>query len=102
MQSLFSSILLLKGDESAYYNVRTIHLSNDVTVETVKNELEAYQGKGAFLFNLHKVGNGADSTQMTFSPKKLEKILEFIHDNEDKFQVVTYSELFINGCSTGT
>ncbi|MDD4797611.1 MAG: polysaccharide deacetylase family protein [Eubacteriales bacterium] len=88
------NVLLLDRDEVCYFPIKTIHLLTDVSVETVTAELTACAGgDSAVLFNLHKMGDGADRTQMTFSPAKLREIVEFLHANEDTFQVVTYLTL---------
>lgn len=91
------NILFLKHNEAAYFPVKTIHLLTDVSSDAVISELAAYAGGNtAILFNLHKMGEGIDRTQMTFSPKKLEAIVEYLHANEDKFQVLTYSSMLAN------
>lgn len=89
------NILLLSRNKATYFNVKTIHLRTDISIESVQAELMACSGGDAtVLFNLHKIDGANDSTQMSFSPQKLEALIEFLHENEDKFQVVAYSCLF--------
>lgn len=88
------NVLLLSRNNATYFPVKTIHLLTDVSAETVQAELAACVGGDlAVLFNLHKIDGADDRTQMSFSPQKLEALIEFLHVNEDKFQVVTYSGL---------
>lgn len=88
------NVLLLKRNEATYFTVKTIHLPADVSTETAQAELIDCWSSGnqaAVLFNLHKISDINDSMQMSFPPQKLAALIEFIHANEDKFQVVTYS-----------
>ncbi|MEA4970410.1 MAG: polysaccharide deacetylase family protein [Candidatus Pelethousia sp.] len=89
------NVLLLNRNNTAYFPVKTIHLLTDVSAETAQAELMSYSGGGAaVLLNLHKIDEASDGSQMSFSLQKLETIIEFLHANEDKFQVVSYSCLF--------
>ena len=88
------NVLLLRRNEATYFPVKTIHLLTDVSTETALAELMACWSSGnsaAVLFNLHKIDEIDDPAQISFSPQKLAALIEFIHANEDKFQVVTYS-----------
>lgn len=86
------NVLLLSRNKATYFPAKTIHLFAYVSIETVQNELMACLGSdSAVLFNLHKIDRTDDKTQTSFSPQKLVALIEFIHANEDKFQVVTYS-----------
>ena len=89
------NILMLSRNKATYFQVKTIHLLTDVSVDAAQKELmSCYGGDAAELFNLHKIGEADDGSQMSYSPEKLAALIEFLHANEDKFQVVTYSRLF--------
>jgi peptidoglycan/xylan/chitin deacetylase (PgdA/CDA1 family) len=86
------NVLMLRNNRSYYLPVKTIHLLTDKSVESAQAELMAYiGGEPAVLLNLHKIDETDDGTQMSYSPEKLEALIEYLHANEDKFQVCTYS-----------
>lgn len=94
------NVLLLGRNETSYFPAKTIHLFTDVSVETIQTELMAFLGGNfAILLNLHKIEDvkTGDPARMSFSPQKLVALAEFIHDNEDKFQVVPYTCLLNSG-----
>lgn len=89
------NIIILDKDEIEYYHVSTINLLTDVPVSEAINKLRpALEEPKSIMFILHKIEDGNDGFDMTFSRNKLEQILMFIDQHKDKFQVVTYSQLF--------
>jgi len=88
------NILLFSGDDADYYHVKTIHMETDLSVEAVKEQLaEGRREERDILLNLHKLAEGADPANMTYSPQKLEELLAYLKENEAVFEVVTYTEL---------
>ena len=86
------NVILLRRNESAYFPVKILHLLTDVSAETVQAELmSCLGGESAVLFNLHKIDDTDNGTQMSYSRQKLDSLIEFLHTNEDQFQVVPYS-----------
>lgn len=96
-KSLMTSdnIIILDKDDIEYYHISAVNLLTDVTVSEVINKLKpALEEPRSIMFILHKIENGNDGFGMTYSRDKLEQILMFIDQHKDKFQVVTYSQLF--------
>lgn len=88
-------IILLYKNNIEYYPVAAISLLTPMTVDEVKDLLtKTLKESKTILFILHKIGDEDDSFGMTYSKDKLEEIMVFINENSDKFQVITYSQLF--------
>lgn len=80
---------------TVYYPITIIGLLQDSEVSEVKSHLlEAWNEKRSIAFVLNKIGQTADRYKMTYAPERLEEILQFIHENEDRFQLLAYSDLF--------
>jgi len=78
-----------------YYPISIIGLLQDMDFSKVKSFLsEAWKEKRSITFVLNKVGQTPDRYGTTYTPKQLEELLEHIQANEDKFQVVCYTDLF--------
>jgi peptidoglycan/xylan/chitin deacetylase (PgdA/CDA1 family) len=89
------NVIIMDTDKTCYFPERSISLLTDVQPREIKEVLEETQNQGnTIIFILHKIGEQRDNYKMTFSAKKLREILQFIKDQPDKFQVVTYSSLF--------
>jgi len=89
------NILILDKYEIEYYSVNTINLLTDVTVKEVEDRLtQTSSESNAILFILHKIGNEDDEFGMTYSKDKFEQIIMYINQHSDKFQVISYSQLF--------
>lgn len=89
------NILVINNGAVQYHYVKTISLLTNVAVSEVEAFLsDAWQGKKTILFSLHKIDEKADGFHMTFDPQKLEDIIFYIHENPEKYQVITYSKLF--------
>ena len=87
------NIILLDKDIIEYYPIRTINLLTDMKANEVINILETSEHK-TIIFILHKIEDTKDGYGMTYSKDKFEQILEYIYNNNDQFQVITYSQLF--------
>lgn len=89
------NIINLDGYKIEYYPVMTINLLTDVTTEEVEDILTdiTYKSKIVIII-LNKIGNKDDGSGMTYNKDKLEKILMFINQHSDEFQVINYSQLF--------
>lgn len=86
--------MLFSGNNADYYHVKTIHMETDVSMEAVKEQFAAEREEERdILLNFHKVAEGDDPTNMTYSPRKLEELLSYLKENEALFEVVTYAEL---------
>ncbi|HHW00431.1 MAG TPA: polysaccharide deacetylase family protein [Clostridiaceae bacterium] len=80
---------------TVYYPISIIGLSQDMDFSKVRSYLsEAWSEKRSVAFVMNKIEEADDRYGTTFSPEQLEKLVEYIHENEDKFQVVTYTDLF--------
>lgn len=89
------NIIILENDEIVYYPATVINLIANVTVDKVKNILsEPVNQSKTVIFILNKIGNMDDAFGMTYRKDKLEQIIMFINEHSDKFQVITYSQLF--------
>ncbi|WP_278287298.1 polysaccharide deacetylase family protein [Caloranaerobacter ferrireducens] len=89
------NIIILESDKIIYYPATIISLLTDVTVNEVKSILtQTFDNHKTVIFILHKIGNKDNGFGMTYSKDKLEQIVKFIDKHSDKFQVVTYSQLF--------
>ena len=87
------NIILLDKDIIEYYPIRTINLLTDMKANEVINILETSEHK-TIIFILHKIEDTKDGYGMTYSKDKFEQILEYIYNNSEEFQVITYSQLF--------
>lgn len=89
------NIIILDKDEVEYLSVYTINLLTDMSVDQVKVSLtKVYNNTNTIIIILHKISNIVDGYGMNYRRDKFEAIVKFIHDNNDKFQVITYSQLF--------
>lgn len=80
---------------NVYYDITIMELLQDMEADEVKSHLlGAWDEKRSIAFILYKIGQTPDPYKTTYAPEGLEEILRFIHDNEDKFQVMAYSDLF--------
>lgn len=78
-----------------YYPITIIGLNQDSEFSEVKSYLfKAMNEERGIAFVMNKIGQTYDRYGTTYSPDQLRELLEYIHANEDKFQVVTYTDLF--------
>lgn len=88
------NILIFNGNSVNYHHVKTIHMETDVSVEAVREQLaEGREEERDILLNFHKIAEGDDPGNMTYSPQKLEELLAYLKENEALFEVVTYARL---------
>ncbi|MGB7606065.1 MAG: polysaccharide deacetylase family protein [Lutisporaceae bacterium] len=89
------NIINLDGYKIEYYPVMTVNLLTDVTTEEVEGILTdiTYKSKVVIII-LNKIGDKDDGSGMTYSKDQFEKILMFINQHSDEFQVINYSQLF--------
>ncbi len=90
------NIIILDKYEIEYYPVHTISLLTDVTAKEVEDILiqKTSSETNTVLFILNKIGDEDDKYDMTYSRDKLEQIIQYINKHSDKFQVISYSQLF--------
>lgn len=89
------NIIVLNKNIIEYYPITTINLLTDVTVNEVKNILtQKYDKSKPFILVLHKIEDRDDGFGMTYSKDKLKEIIMFINEHSDKFEVISYSQLF--------
>lgn len=88
-------IILLDKDVIEYYPVTTINLKSETNTTEVENLLKfsIYEHKTIIII-LNKISGIEDGLGMTYRKDKFEQIIEFIDNNSDKYQVITYSQLF--------
>jgi len=84
-----------KLKNTVYYPISIIGLLPDWEFSEVKAYLsEAWREKRPIAFVLNKIGKKHDRYGTTYTSDQLEELLEYIHANEDKFQVIAYSDMF--------
>lgn len=89
------NIIILDRNEIEYYPVATINLLTNIPEYEVERLLaQSFTEPKTFLLIMHKIGNVDDGFGMTYSRDKFEHIITFINENSDKFQVITYSQIF--------
>jgi len=86
--------IILDSENTVYYPITTISLKTDMEIKEELYLSDAYKQKKSIAFIIHKLDKASDQYQTTYDPNRLEEILEFIHKNEDKFQVLPYSDMF--------
>jgi len=89
------NIIILNQEQIDYLPVYTINLLTDVSVNEVKDLLikENIETK-IIIIILHKIADGDESYGMSYSKVKFEQVVNFIEENNDQFEVITYSEIF--------
>ncbi|WP_425446487.1 polysaccharide deacetylase family protein [Dethiothermospora halolimnae] len=89
------NIIVLNSRKIQYLPVTTIHLLSSLTVNEVKDKLlEDYSKNNIFILVLNKIKYNNDEYYLSYSKKDFQSIIKFIYENNDKFQVITYSQLF--------
>jgi len=91
----YNKVIMINREGMEEFQPTTfINLLTDVTVKEVENIfLSSIEEKGTIILILHKISDISDGFGMTYSEEKFEEIVKFIKEHEDKFQVVTYSQL---------
>lgn len=72
---------------------KIINLTTDLDADYIIGEIsKAIENDFNLVFVSHKLGDTNDGTGMYFKSKEFEKIVEYIHKNSSKVEVLTYSE----------
>lgn len=88
------NVIIINTDKICYFPVKTINLLTDAEPKEVAEVLCKPQNEGnTVIFILHKISDLRDNYGMTYPAGKLKEILQFIKDHQEKFQVVTYSNI---------
>jgi len=89
------NIIILNKSEIEYFPITTINLLTDVTVNEVKDILtKTFNEPNTIIFILHRIEDIDDGFDMTYRKDKLEEIIKFIDEHREKYQIITYSQLF--------
>jgi len=89
------NILILDSDKIQYHPVTVVNLLAYISVDEVKDILIQSQSKDkTIIFILNRIQDTNNGIESIYSKEKLQQIITFINENEDKFQVITYSQIF--------
>lgn len=89
------NIIMLDKYEIQYYHVNTVNLLTDISAQkAIELALQPREETNTIIFVLHKIEEGDDEYGMKYSLDKFERIVKFFDEYRDKYQVITYSQLF--------
>ncbi len=90
------NIIDLSKHKIEYKTIRAMDLTKAPDIGMIKNFLDdSYKFNTAAVFILSKVGESNNSSDNVFSKSSLDQLLEYINKNRDRFEVIPYSDLFI-------
>lgn len=89
------NIIDLSKHRIEYKTIRAMDLTKAPDISAIENFLDdSYKLNAAAVFILSKVGENNDSGDKVFSQYSLKQLLEYLNENRDRFEVVSYSDLF--------
>jgi peptidoglycan/xylan/chitin deacetylase (PgdA/CDA1 family) len=86
------NIILLNNDEIKYYEAKVINIQSDTTVDELTHFLKnASVNKKDALIIFNKIENNVIGNTTSYSTDNFRKIIEYIKDNMELYEVVNYS-----------
>ena len=90
-----SDNIIMLQNEVKYLSIKAINLLTDLNpVEAETILIESFYEKRNVILILNKIDNIERGYKMTYKKSDLENIIKFINENNDKFQVISYPQLF--------